>query len=268
VSNLGKRLLTAAIGVPILLWLIYGAPGWAWIVFIMAIAAACGREYYRIVGQGSRRMLWLGPAISSAVVGVLAFFPDDPRTWATVAAALPLFSLLALLARPGELAHAPARAGLMALGTLYTGVLPALVAIIHRHDPHYVVFLLSIAFLGDTGAYTAGRLFGRHPLSKISPKKTWEGAAGGLAASAGAAAVASFWYMPDLSLALALAVGALGGAFGQLGDLGESMLKRAFDVKDSGRLLPGHGGMLDRVDGVLFTVAVLYFFILWHPGMP
>ncbi len=267
-SNLTKRLLTAAVGIPIVMWLMYGAPNWGWNVFIMGIAAACAREYYGIVGRGSRRMMLMGPALSMAIVAALAFFPEDPRAWATVAVLLPLTALLTLMARPGDITGAPGRAGLLALGMLYTGVLPALVAIVHHHNPHYVMLLLSVAFLGDTGAYTAGRILGKHPLSAISPKKTWEGAIGGLLSSAGAAAVASAWYMPDLPMEWALVVGAVCGALGQVGDLSESMLKRAFNVKDSGRLLPGHGGMLDRVDGVLFAVAALYLFITWLPWMP
>jgi phosphatidate cytidylyltransferase len=225
-------------------------------------------EYYGIVGQRSRRMRWLGPVVSVAITAALAFFPEEPRAWATVGAVIPLIALLTLLARPGEIAQAPNRAGLMALGMVYTGVLPALVAIVHQHDPHYVVFLLSIAFLGDTGAYTAGRIFGKHPLSAVSPKKTWEGSIGGMIASAGAAAVAALWYMPTFPLHWALIVGAIMGALGQLGDLSESLLKRAFEVKDSGRMLPGHGGMLDRVDGVLFAAAALYLFVIWLPALP
>ena len=122
----------------------------------------------------------------------------------------------------------------------------------------------SIAFLGDTGAYFTGRALGRHKLyPALSPKKTWEGAVGGLASSAGAAAIAHFWYLPELPLIPGLILGAAAGAMGQAGDLCESMIKRAHGVKDSGTLLPGHGGMLDRIDALLFAAPVLYIGLLW-----
>jgi phosphatidate cytidylyltransferase len=272
VSNLLQRILTAAVGVPIVIWLIYWAPWWAFSLFIVAITAVTAYEYYRIVGGLSRRMRFLGPALSVAIVSVLIAFPEDIRAWISVALLLPLAAFLALLARPGDLKVVPGRVGLFSLGMLYTGVLPSLVALLHRipdHGPDYVILLLSIAFLGDTGAYTAGRLFGRHSLSPaVSPKKTWEGSVGGLFFSALAALVAHYWYLPELPLLIGLVLGVVLGAMGQVGDLCESMLKRAFDVKDSGQILPGHGGMLDRIDGVIFVATGLYLAKLWIPMMP
>lgn len=271
-SNLQKRILTALVGVPIVLWLVYLAPGWAFVLFIGGIAFVSTREYFGIVASDSRRMTILGPLLSAVIVLALGFFPDRVEAWATVGTLIPLVALLALLFRPGDISDAPVRSGLMSLGLLYTGVLAALVAVLHgipEHGPGYVILLLMTSFFGDTGAYTAGRIFGKHPLyPKISPKKTWEGSIGGLLASAGAAVLAHYWYLPALPLVPGLFLGLFLGAFEQIGDLCESMLKRAFDVKDSGRLLPGHGGMLDRIDGVLFAVALLFLVRLWIPIFP
>src|SRR5262249_38307526 len=104
-----------------------------------------------------------------------------------------------------------------------------------------------------TGAYVAGRLFGKAKLyPAVSPGKTWAGAIGGLVGSFGGAALANLWYFPALGWGHGAVISVVGGAIGQSGDLVESMLKRSFGVKDSGNILPGHGGILDRVDAVLF----------------
>jgi phosphatidate cytidylyltransferase len=126
----------------------------------------------------------------------------------------------------------------------------------------WIVFVLAITFLSDTGAYFTGRVFGRHRMAPyISPKKSWEGALGGLLAST----VAGAALIPLLGLPLGSGVGAFLGAVGstagQAGDLAESLIKRQVDIKDSGHLIPGHGGILDRVDSLLFTAPVLYYLI-------
>lgn len=268
-SNLLKRVLTAVVAVPLLVYLIYWAPPLAFTGLVVLAAIISAREFYKIVAAGVRRLAWLGPALSGAIVAVLALWPDDPRAWASIVAGLPLVALLAFLVKPGDLSTVPSRAGALALGTLYTGVLPALVALIHRlpeHGPACIVLLLTVSFLGDTGAYAAGRLFGKHKLyPAVSPKKTVEGSVGGLVASAGAALLASLWYLPELPIVTGFALGVALGALGQAGDLCESLLKRAYGVKDSGRLLPGHGGLLDRIDATLFAACGLYLALLFLP---
>jgi len=267
VSNLAQRLITAAVLIPILLAVIYLLPPIAFVGVVCAAAAAAAYEYYNIVAPKSRRLRIVGPIVSVALVAVVPHFADDARVWATVGAALPLLALLTFMFRPGDLTEATRLAGTFGLGLIYTGVLPIFVALlctVPDHGPHLVFLMLSIAFLGDTGAYFTGRAVGRHKLyPALSPKKTWEGAVGGLIASAGGAAVAHFWYLPELPLVPGLILAAGAGAMGQAGDLCESMLKRAHGVKDSGRLLPGHGGMLDRIDGLLFAAPVLYIGLLW-----
>ena len=132
----------------------------------------------------------------------------------------------------------------------------------------YLLMVLAIVWLGDTGGYFGGRFFGRHKLSPHkSPKKTWEGALVGLGASVMGSFLWSLWAVPnDRSvLSVALLCGFFGGIAGQLGDLVESVIKRFTGVKDSGRLLPGHGGALDRIDGVLFAAPVIWF-ILYVSG--
>lgn len=266
-SNLATRLATAGVAVPILLGVIYLAPPWAFPALVCLAAAVAAREYYAIVAPGARSLRLIGPAGSAAMVAAVSAFPTDLRVWATVLALLPLTSLITLLARPGRIEDSSRLAGTLGLGLAYTGLLPCFVSLLHRSGPvgpDLVVLLLTIAFLGDTGAYFAGRALGRHKLyPAVSPKKTWEGAVGGLLASAGAAVLAHAWYLPELPLVPGVVLAAAAGAMGQAGDLSESLLKRAHGVKDSGRLLPGHGGMLDRIDALLFAAPVLYLGLLW-----
>jgi phosphatidate cytidylyltransferase len=113
----------------------------------------------------------------------------------------------------------------------------------------------------DTAAYYTGRAFGRHKLApRVSPGKTWEGAVGGMCASLALAALAHYWFFPELSLRAALPLAALMNVLGVLGDLTESALKRGAGAKDAAKILPGHGGLLDRLDSLLFNAPLLYYF--------
>lgn len=150
-------------------------------------------------------------------------------------------------------------AGLM--GFLYVGLFPALALRLLKFDEGDVWFfgLLAIVFSGDTMAYITGRFFGRHKLfESVSPKKTVEGAVGGLLGSAIAGTVVAQFLPPETSSWMMVATAIITGAFAQIGDLNESLLKRVADVKDSGSIMPGHGGMLDRLDGVLFAAPVYF----------
>lgn len=127
-----------------------------------------------------------------------------------------------------------------------------------------LILVLAVVWFGDTGGYFGGRFFGKHKMApQKSPKKTWEGAIAGLTASMLAALVFHFWLYEDLTggFVTALACGFFGGISGQMGDLVESVIKRFTGVKDSGALLPGHGGLLDRIDGVLFAAPVIWFIL-------
>ena len=129
----------------------------------------------------------------------------------------------------------------------------------------WLSYAILITFASDTAAYTVGRLFGRHQLAPaISPGKTWEGAAGGVIGAAGASVIfAVILQLDALPIAAAIPLAVILSMLGQLGDLGESWLKRRAGVKDSGRLLPGHGGILDRLDSLLLILpAVLAYAVL------
>jgi phosphatidate cytidylyltransferase len=167
-------------------------------------------------------------------------------------------------------------------GLFYAGWMPAHFVLLHNHTGDggggdlgagLVTLLLVIIVLSDTGAYFVGRAIGRHKLApRISPKKTWEGAVGGVAAALLGTGAA--WYigrtwdlasLPAWSLWEYALAGVLLAIAGQIGDLVESMMKRDAGVKDSGTLLPGHGGILDRCDGFLFAGPMMYYLLAWLP---
>lgn len=148
-------------------------------------------------------------------------------------------------------------------GAVWLGYLPGFVPVLYRAGgsagPELVLLTLGVSVLGDTAAYLAGSAFGRHPFfPSISPNKTWEGAVAGWLLPAAAIGALLPLVLPSLALGTAFAVAAMAAAAAIAGDLAESQLKREAKVKDSGRLIPGHGGILDRVDSLLFVAPVMY----------
>ncbi len=266
-SNLAARLLTAALIVPVLLAAIFWSnPIGTWIIVLLFGFLAL-REWFGVtMADGVSR--WSGIVVGLAYAAGLYWV--TPYAYALVIAVV-LLAFLLSLARVGDtpetMKAAVERVGVTTFGVLYCGLLAFLALLKREQGPlgwKWLILLLSVTWLGDTGAYAAGRIAGRHKLyPRVSPGKTWEGAVGGLAWSFGAAAVAHLWYFPELSWTHAAAASLPAAALGQAGDLCESMWKRAYGVKDSGTLLPGHGGVLDRIDALLFTAPYFYFYSHW-----
>ena len=263
-SNLTLRLLTALVGIPLALgatWL----GGWAFGAFIALAAAAAQAEVYGLFrASGARPFVGLGIAVG-VVASFRALIPG-----AVVPALLVgtvAIVVYALARRPeGARPNAPlADTAATALGVLYPALLAgAAVALRESSLPDLEAFwLTATVFVGvwgsDTFAYAAGRAFGRHKLfPRVSPNKTWEGAAGGLVGALVLAAVAKATVLGAVfTWGDVVVVGLCCGAASQLGDLAESQLKRAAGVKDSGTLLPGHGGVLDRIDAAVVAVALV-----------
>ncbi len=159
-----------------------------------------------------------------------------------------------------------ASCGATILGVLYVALLGShLVAVRTGFSQRLSTDLLALFFLvimgSDIGAYYTGRLIGKHKLApKVSPGKTWEGVVGGILAAVAMAALAHFWFFPALSLRWGLPLAAVMAVLGVLGDLTESALKRGAGAKDAAKLLPGHGGILDRLDSLLFNAPLIYYF--------
>jgi phosphatidate cytidylyltransferase len=171
--------------------------------------------------------------------------------------------------RPVPLEKAADKLGRLLLGVGWIGGCFVFMPLLRRLDDGlaWVFLLLALAWLADTGAYFAGRFLGRHKLYElVSPKKTWEGFFGGIIVTTIGVFVVRAVGLPSLGVVDSLLIGACLGTAGVLGDLSESMLKRAFNVKDSGWVMPGHGGLLDRVDSVLFIAPLLYGYAVLVKG--
>lgn len=211
---------------------------------------------------------WILAGLTSLLAAGTYHFSSDPKLFLSALVGVLLFAALLSLFRLGELPTAALRTlGGMA-APFYVGILLMTIALLRRdlgdEGPRYVFLTLTIAWLGDTGGYTFGRLWGKTKLYEVvSPKKTREGLLGSVVFSTLASVGASLTYLPNLNSLHAAVLGVLGALLGQSGDLVESLIKRSTGVKDSGSLLPGHGGLLDRIDALLVVSPLVYLYALW-----
>jgi phosphatidate cytidylyltransferase len=258
---LARRLASAAVGIPLLLIVIV-AGGRLYDALLAVVLAAAAFELSMNAGGH-----WTEPSVWPAPIGIAALAISAPFGYGVTSIVLTAFVLLWLLVL--LIGHdAPRFHHWLLAGALflYLGWLGRYLGLLRHLDRgrSWVLLAILVTFASETGAYAVGRLVGRHRLAPaISPGKTIEGAAGGLV-GAGLAAV-------GLNLLLGLndspaAVAVLGLAIGvaaQAGDLVESALKRRLELKDAGFLVPGHGGLLDRLDSLLFAGAVVYYAVQW-----
>ena len=254
------RELTALVASPLAIWII----GWSHpLVFDATVATCALLALYEFLVLGRRKGFHLPIVLCILVAAfILAAFILEPISVEMgVFVALLLIPASYVFAK-GSIDEALPSSAVAVMATLYVGMLGGSL-IRMRGDfpvgPKLVFFLLVVVWLGDAGAYYTGRAFGKHKLSpRISPKKTVEGLFGGIATSLVAAVVIHFTFFPEFPLAHAMVAGVILSACGVVGDLAESLWKRSADVKDSGTLIPGHGGFLDRFDSIFFTAPILY----------
>jgi phosphatidate cytidylyltransferase len=255
-----KRLLTAVVGVPLAVLALFGLPSAAFFLLVATLFCLAAWEYGSIVAHWAPDApLWLVVPLVPLVAWTLApeFEPwRPPEAFAMLALIVAVgVGAVILLSRTPMAQGAPAM-GAIAFGSLYLGLPVAALAETQRRSPWLVFLLWAIVWLGDSAAFYVGTRFGRRRLAAVvSPKKSWEGAIAALVTSALAAGAYGLWRggavdVPLITLALATSVAA------QLGDLVESVIKRGAGVKDSGMLLPGHGGFLDRLDALTFAAPV------------
>jgi len=256
-----KRLITAFSLIPIIVIIVCFAPPWAFSALIMFVALICLNEFYSfIVPKVSKKIIlpiYFLTIILFCVIPYKAFF---------YTAIIPFFSIFVLISflfgypkKHGTIGDI----GQIVLGPVYINLPLTFLVIISmlNQGKMWVFFLLTLAFAGDTASFYFGKFFGRHKLTDISPGKTIEGAIGGLIAGAASGSFFAYIVFPSLSIVSIMLLAVAMAISCQVGDLAESMLKRISSVKDSGAILPGHGGMLDRIDSLLFAIPVLYLYL-------
>ncbi len=274
---LKQRLITALWGIPLIVAIVwFGEPGFTIFVALWGILAVF--EFYRLVSTTKVSPLtyfglaWTLLLIVSRNPDLLSrlapHFDPDLLTLLLLASAVVLSLVWFLVRRQKEGAFT----GWVwtVIGILYVGwLLGYLVSLRGLEDGRNWIFLALFATFGsDTTAFFVGRAIGRHRLApQISPGKTWEGAIAGVC---GAILVSLFFVLPTplslsshLNWGRAILLGLLVSVFGQIGDLVESLFKRNMGVKDSGKLIPGHGGLLDRMDSIVFAGVVVYYYVVW-----
>lgn len=263
-----KRLLSAIVFLP-LFWVIVKKfrPG-LYQALILAAALLALRELFRLAeARGQRCHRVLGAALAALLIASFVLPALDPR--APLVLGLLLIPIAALR-RDGDWSKAFGDIAATFFIAVFVGVLFGYLMALRIIDEapkgaetgSDLVFLLFLIVWGsDTAAYYVGSAFGRHALApRVSPKKTIEGAVAGIAGALAAAFVARAWFIARLTVADCLVLGLGLGVVGILGDLVESMLKRGAGIKDSAALVPGHGGILDRVDSLLYAAPVLYYY--------
>ena len=259
---IGKRLLTAlVIIIPLIAIIWFGGPAYSLTVAIVAALGAL--EFYGMKGLSMRHPLTLFGLVWVLLFILCAHFEANYTLLVLTSAVV--FSLIWLLfcstVEGAAVNWAWSLTGIIYIGWMLSHFIP-LRGVEGGRDWVFLALFTTIAV--DTTAFFVGRTLGRHSLwSKISPGKTWEGTIGGFLGAIVVSLILAA-ILPTIAVHWQVALlGALIGVFAQLGDLSESMLKRSTGVKDAGWLIPGHGGLLDRLDSILFVVVVVYYYVIW-----
>jgi len=252
-----KRILTALALIPIVAWVVLWSNTWVFLAVLALVSCLCWYEYNEIAGAYG----FGKPGIVGYGAGLAVLTWGDIHWLAVVGFAV---IVLMMVMRDRDLAHALPRAALLVLGVVYVfGCWKCARPLREFYSPHWLMYALLLNWAGDIGAYYIGKPFGRHKLApRVSPNKSWEGSVASVITSV---AIGGFYltqFLPAVPLLHVVVLTAAANAAGQLGDLAESAMKRGAQVKDSGAILPGHGGFLDRVDSTLFALPVIYGYLL------
>jgi len=250
-----KRFVTAALLIPGVTYLVFYGHPFLFIFLVALVATFCFHEFGRLSGEAGA---YLNFPLGFLAGNLLIWMP----TYDPVLLVLPIVLAMAWNLRSGDVGAVLPKTAALALAVVYCFGPWRCARELRVIGPHWLLFALAINWVGDVAAYYVGSRFGRRKLAPvISPGKSWEGAAASVAASVlfGLAFLGRF--APDRGWLEVAALSAVANAAGQVGDLSESALKRGAGVKDSGTLLPGHGGWLDRVDSSLFALPVVYLWL-------
>ena len=266
-TALGQRVVTAVVAIPLVVVAIDLGPSWLFVGLILVLVLVGQLELYQMFARVGVR----ADAVSGLLLGglvVLAFaFGGATRPWLVpLALSLAVAGTLALgLRRVVGPRLDSAGIALTLLGICYCAWLLGHAIWLRAlpHGPGLTLLVLGVTWSGETAAYFVGRRWGRRKLApQVSPGKTIEGGVAQVVASVGAALLATYSaLLPVMTPLHGLGVGVTLGVLGQVGDLAESFLKRSAETKDASRLVPGHGGLLDRLDSLLFNVPALYYYV-------
>jgi phosphatidate cytidylyltransferase len=280
-SNLAVRFMTAGVAAPAIIWMLFYAPPWVWPSFVLLLAQPiAAQELFAMTLRGERFLIAFGilscTAFGLALFSLLASplvpgrFPVLDSTVAPIALVLwALGTLLVSLSAPTPNKEAGARMGWLLGGPLYIGSALAVLSALHSVDAHgggWVLLSMMLAWFADTAGYFSGRFLGKKVFGDrqfspaISPNKTWEGAVGAVFGSALAVVFAHFTYLPTIPLSTGLLLALVAGPTGVCGDLVESLIKRSTGAKDSGWIVPGHGGLIDRIDALMYTSTLTFVY--------
>lgn len=268
-SSVFLRIAASVVFIPCFI-IITNTGGYHFLALINAVIFIGMWEFYRMMEAKGIRPYKLIGIICGLALTWYVFFRNG--MYANLFLTLALVTLMSLELTRRESRMAVYHISATILGVVYVAFLgshlillrefPLSINLDYGMGGSFVFLAFIVTWAGDTGAYIVGSFVGRHPLiPRISEKKTREGSAGGLMFSIGAALIARITFAPYLELWHALALGLLSGILGQLGDLVESLMKRDVEVKDASAMIPGHGGVLDRFDSLLFTTPLIYYFI-------
>jgi phosphatidate cytidylyltransferase len=271
-SNLATRFLTAGVVVPFIFWALFWAPNWVWSAFVLLPAlGVAAQELFAMTLRGARALQAFAIASTLAVGGGLFLGMAQPSLPSLAPLALIVWvlgTLLVSLTRPLPNDVAGARMAWLIAGPLYLGGALAALARLHwmPHGGAWVILSMMLAWFADTAGYFAGRFLGGKFFEKgkfspnISPNKTWEGAFGALGGGLLGISLAHFFYLPDLPLLDGVLLAVFAVPCGICGDLVESLIKRSAGAKDSGWIVPGHGGLIDRIDALMFTAPITFVY--------
>lgn len=270
-SNLAVRLMTAAVAGPLILCLLFLGPAWGWYALVLVATALAAQELFAMTHGDDRVAQAFGVAGTVGLSLAVYLSQGDGKILMTALLGIPILMGFTTIWRFATVEVAALRLTTNVAAPFYVGGLLATLALLRRDHgddgPSLVLLCLLIGWMGDTGGFFFGKYLGKTKLHEvISPKKTRAGLLGScvfacLSAIALQLTLLRAWPLWHMAL-----LGAAGGAVGQLGDLMESLLKRSTGVKDSGRLIPGHGGILDRIDALLTVTPMVYLYALWAHG--
>jgi phosphatidate cytidylyltransferase len=262
-----RRLASTVVLLPVFLLIVIKAPAYVFSTLVVVASAAALWELTRMLERAGRPV-YRGVAVVTGTAVTAAFAASWMRGPFALPALVLALATMVVLAAPIWWGAAPATepAANTLLAVTYVGWLLGHGILLHHASPRgdeLVLFVVGVTWVGETMAYVVGSTLGRHKLAPvISPRKTIEGAVAQVVASVLTGLALGAWLLPGCGIGMAVVGGGLLGVVGQVGDLAESAVKRSVGTKDTGAIIPGHGGVLDRIDSLLFNLPAFYYFSL------